>query len=908
MRMSELPSFDYDVFVSYASREEPWVRGELLKRLAGLKALIGVRDPARAIVCSRQTLVILTPSYLQSEEWSRLQSALQETSHTCPNPRLRALIKSSCETPSSLGALTAIDFSEGPNLDLAWRQLLTALGIPPAPPPVDRSAHGEWLLVQPCAPPPDFTGRTDERAMLTGWLDRETSCPLLVLRAPGGSGKTALAWHWLLQDVSLVQTPRVVWWSFSAAEASFEVFLERALKYLSDGRPDPASLGPRQQLDALLQALRQPGTLLILDGFEHVLRAGPGSPAASDAAPQHASAECRERDCTSFLAEVFLRGVGATPGIRGKILLTTQQRPRALELSENELLRGCREEQLQPLAPADAVKFFWSQGIRGTGEAIEAACQSCGCSPLSLRLLAGLVARDSQQPGDIAVARRLESGGDPAQRQQRLLETSCESLAPTGRAWLENIACLRGPVTDSTLQTLVKAGDASGTDLNSDLRELVARGWLHHDRAADRFDLHPILRDYLYGRLASSERAASHARWRDYFASVPKRDRVANLEDLVPFLELYHHTVRSGQLDAGLALFRERIHKPVCYELGAYRLEIELLDILFAKGENCPPPLQNAADQAWVLNEMANACCLCGQPIRAVVFYERLNEIHERQGDQESLAVSLINLASPLLGLGRLRAAESSLRRSLALCQELHDEHQEAIARRELGRVLAYRGVWSESEMELAKALTSCKRLQHAHAQGQTWSYRALSELLRLRIPGVLATPKTAASHARQALILALEWAQNQYPIESEQIRNRWLLGAARRVAGQRDEAERYLDEALERCRRLHAIWLEADILVDLARLRAANREPEEAATLAREAMFLAEHCGYVLQSADAHLALAQLAQGRGDATEVRHHATAAQRLAACDGPPDYSYKVAYDEATTLLAGLGAEK
>jgi hypothetical protein len=36
------PQYEFDVFISYSSRDKAWVRGELLKRieLAGLKAFI----------------------------------------------------------------------------------------------------------------------------------------------------------------------------------------------------------------------------------------------------------------------------------------------------------------------------------------------------------------------------------------------------------------------------------------------------------------------------------------------------------------------------------------------------------------------------------------------------------------------------------------------------------------------------------------------------------------------------------------------------------------------------------------------------------------------------------------------------------------------------------------------------
>ena len=65
--------------------------------------------------------------------------------------------------------------------------------------------------------------------------------------------------------------PRVVWWSFYEPEATFESFLAETLAYL--GVHPRRYPDPRQQADALLNALRQPGTLLILDGFERALDA-----------------------------------------------------------------------------------------------------------------------------------------------------------------------------------------------------------------------------------------------------------------------------------------------------------------------------------------------------------------------------------------------------------------------------------------------------------------------------------------------------------------------------------------------------------------------------------------------------------------------------------------------------------
>lgn len=139
-----------------------------------------------------------------------------------------------------------------------------------------------------------------------------------------------------------------------------------------------------------------------------------------------------------------------------------------------------------------------------------------------------------------------------------------------------------------------------------------------------------------------------------------------------------------------------------------------------------------------------------------------------------------------------------------------------------------------------------------------------------------------------------------------------WLLGAAQRLQSDRTAAEQHLIEALTRCRNINLVEFEADILIDLARLRGDQSDHAEAQRLAAEALAIAERCGYVLQAADAHLELAQLAlargaltTARGDLTTARAHTTHARRYATCDGPPDWTYKVAYEEAGALLAELG---
>ncbi len=714
--------------------------------------------------------------------------------------------------------------------------------------------------------------------------------------------------------------------------AGFDRFLADTLQYLGGGRLDAQKVSAKDAVKALLQVLVPPGTLLVLDGFERVLRAFGGLDAAyqgDDPKPQgqRATSEGNDRDCISPLAELFLRNVALQPDLRSRILLTTRLRPHVLEAKGGGLLQGCREEELKQMHPADAVEFFRAQGIRGTRTEIETACAPYGNHPLSLRLLAGLIVGDFQQPGDVAAAARLDVSGDLVQRKHHVLEAAYNSLTPDRQAFLGRIACFRSPVKYEALKALAvtqqsgeaqkgkKKEKASSTprlaasegNLDADLRDLAARGLLDHQSKVGRFDLHPIVRHYAYDRLAVPDRAAAHNRLRDYFATFPDADKVTRVEDLAPLVELYHHTVRAGEFDEARTLFRDRLLHPLYYQLGAYQLVIDLMRALFPDGEDQPPRLKAQNDQGWTLNALASAYSISGQPRRAVLLFETSNGIAEMRGDTNDLAVGLGALASvALFPIGALRAAETNHRRRIALCRKTKDGFNEAVGHQELGRLLAYRGAYAESETELSNALNTFKKQKEAQAQCLYWAYRAQRELLRLRSgrKSAIRNPQSAVAPARRALELADEDARTTYPVERDYLRAHWLLGAAHRVASRFDEAEHQLRDALERCRRIGAVDLEADILIDLARLGAATEAPDEAQGQAEEALDIAERSGYVLQGADAHLELAKLALARGDKSAARDHAAEARRLATCDGPPDYTYRAAYDEADALLKQL----
>jgi tetratricopeptide (TPR) repeat protein len=348
---------------------------------------------------------------------------------------------------------------------------------------------------------------------------------------------------------------------------------------------------------------------------------------------------------------------------------------------------------------------------------------------------------------------------------------------------------------------------------------------------------------------------------------------------------------------------------------------IELERALFPDGEDKPPRLKDEAWQAWTLNAIATSYSASGQPRRAVPLFLINADYDEKHGRNKHLAVGLGNVADDQLKIGALSAAERNLRRRTELGREIADEQIESVGHQDLGRVLSYRGAWQEAKQEL----TVAEKVFDKYGASQTnfvsvvRAYRALRFLLItreqiIRNQSPLDSVKSAIESAKHALVLAEEHSKKRAPYPYDYVSAYWLLGAAYRANNELALAEENLSKALNLCRQINLVDHEADILLDLARLRYAQGDFKDAQEKASEALMITERSGYVLQGADVNLFLAELAltlpsPDYGSPTGVlregkaRAYAETALKLATCDGPP-YYYKVAYEEAERMLASL----
>jgi tetratricopeptide (TPR) repeat protein len=255
-----------------------------------------------------------------------------------------------------------------------------------------------------------------------------------------------------------------------------------------------------------------------------------------------------------------------------------------------------------------------------------------------------------------------------------------------------------------------------------------------------------------------------------------------------------------------------------------------------------------------------------------------------------------------------------------------------------LGHALSYRGAWQEAEAIHEKGIELARKQNNKQIECVIMAFSAHRAFLMENYP--LAIEKGE---------IAKQLADIPFPgigiLPRDQISAAWILGSAYRANNELTLAEENLSKALNLCRQINLVEMEADILLDLARLSfdyglrqaqpsasqkntgtSQDKYFKDAQEKASEALTITERSGYVLQGADVHLFLAELALtpapsrstpvglpvGEGDPKgRVREqkelalrHAKEALKLATCDGPP-YYYKVAYEEAEQFLKQLG---
>ena len=719
-------------------------------------------------------------------------------------------------------------------------------------------------FAQPYALPENFTGRAQERTMLTDWLKQDTHSMLAII-AIGGMGKTALSWYWLNEDIigSEAQPKKTLWWSFYDRELGFGRFLKKAIVYFSDGEVNWKSLeSTRDQMEFLYEMLRKNRFLLILDGVERILRAyyNLGSPYQGDEFKEDEKGDFRS--CIELNCGLFLQWL-ATGNSKTKTLLTSRFYPKELDS-----LDGCQRRELKKMNKEDAVEFFNRQGIKGIRAEIEIACESVGYHPLYLRLLSGMIKQDPKNPGDMREWLKYDLINELRGKYgHNILELAYNSLDKKKQEFISNFSAFRNPVDYEVVLIFNEFGNIE--IFSEALIELVERGMLLRDMFNNKFDLHPIVRKYCYDRLLNKD--AVHLKLRDYFATISKPKKIEFIDDLAPLIELYHHTIGAREYAEALQLFRGGFGYLLFQKFGAYQIVIELLGAFLSEGKDEMTKLKNVEEEAWILNSIAGAYSFSGQSKLSAQFQERVIYIYENIIEQnESLAIVLGNRVLDQIKTGEFSSAKSNLKKKIRICRKIKDEFCEAGCHRELGQIRAYQGRFKESETELKIALKMFTRKENIQSQSIVLMSRSLCALF-------MDNSNDALNFAEKARDLA-----DVEKVERDIINAEYLIGAAQLMNQNLSEAEKHLNEALIRDRRINLVDLEPDIMLEFAKLRFKQDHKDEALRFAKEALQIADRCEYRLKQADIHNFLAEFYQDASDLKTAREQCEIAEERARC--------------------------
>ncbi|MCA9944499.1 MAG: hypothetical protein KC449_13515, partial [Anaerolineales bacterium] len=215
--------------------------------------------------------------------------------------------------------------------------------------------HGRYNLAS------QFVGRKKELQELDDW-QADASRPMFVIVALGGTGKSALTWHWL-ETVKAQATPpfKLIIWHGFYETGQVDTFLTDVLEFLGE---KPQELGSKRvQLNRLLERLAAAPALIVLDGAERLLRAYSGLNAAYQGDEEQPVQ--RALECVDPVAGELLLGLSQL-GNGSKTLMSTRLMPQELLGRGDRLPARIGRRDLTGLDPADAVRFFSEWGIQTT--------------------------------------------------------------------------------------------------------------------------------------------------------------------------------------------------------------------------------------------------------------------------------------------------------------------------------------------------------------------------------------------------------------------------------------------------------------------------------------------------------------------------------------------------------------
>ncbi len=786
------------------------------------------------------------------------------------------------------------------------------LDTPLPTPPQPYIAHPYSLLKTSTG----LIGRQQELAQLDAWAAlpaSSRSASVLSVVAIGGAGKSALTWHWLQRlaaNAAASSFDGFLWWSFYESEASFENFVKTALAYVSGRSRRSLNESPALHCEQqLLEILAQRRFVVVLDGFERILKAYAGAHPAyvHDEDVAYAETVRAPRQAVDERITRFLWKAAA--GMNSYLVLSTRLFPAALEGPTGLPVHGVHRFDLAGLNDDDALQLWRALGVDGVSERLLPLFRTFQNHPLLIQALACRIAYDRRTPGDFDAWRANHPHFDPfslpmIQVKSHVMDIALEGLSEQTCYALQVVAAFGGAARYGWLTSLLIGGGqlqcAEETELISVLATLENRGligWDHRPHV-NSYDMHAVVRGVTLSRMDEKRRSLIYRALRLHFAHAPKAtsyQRVGSLEELEPTVELFNSYVMLGELDRAYDLYFTHLHAPL-YKLGAVPQALKLLKQMAPSGIDELPRLSTWPAKFQTLRAYAEALLLHGRPHEAARFYRGLFEPAFYNANGEQMTTALYGVCDAMKLCGGLQTAHQCAQAAIRANESDRTEARRAAGLLRLGQILALQGEPQSARETLLHALGIAIEKQASELQFDI--YQALGELA-IHV-GDLAAARALAERCRR---LAIELEDDAVVIRTAR-----LIGETQQMDGsQLQAAENHLYRAINQARMCGLVGEELAAGLGAARLSLQQNDLSHAAELLDDLEAPINEGGYRLLAADAQNLLAHLRHVLHDDHASLRAAEKAYQLSWCDGPP-HVYAWGLRRAHTQFTVLGVRE
>ncbi len=742
-----------------------------------------------------------------------------------------------------------------------------------------------------------FVGRKKELDDLTDWLVNGEDSVFCICDL-GGTGKSALVWHWLNQETTRTALAErdieQFWCSFYARDYDAKQFLSKLAEKLGGAMigQSRTETAQRELQQFILQRLMNQKWLLVLDGLEREMGAF--------ANPENLQKDSEEQDCRNENGEVwpqekdirdnifadFLRQL---PTTQAKVLLTSRLFPENL----NEL-PGVRCYPFEPMSPEDA-EAVWNRFCTPDGSARQREFfESVGFHPQVISVVAAAVNEPSLRLSDwfnsddfSETERQMCLNATPTTaRRHRWLDLATRDVMRNRRdAWMTLCYIVRHSTASSVDALMDSLVDRDGTGeslpgrfqsemkLRDELNYLVKRRLIGvgESNGEEMVDVHPVIRgqvwDYIQTQYARGGEAGQelmrHLELKD---SREFRLRLLDLSDLnegIPLLKEFAESDEPSDLLGVLGSFYPSPQpgkRPWLAGLPALRLR---------------------KDQAWLLYRTGHELMTQGVWKESTAVFNRAVIAYELCGDWRSIE----------------ECRRSHNWQSL-YGGELWDAERELLEKGE-GKHTPY---WLALLMSIRQHDRAAELLQSLPAETSRWTLQTTAEAWFY-----LDDYNRAAELARQA------WDRQEKEKDSigQTLWEAVTMGLALVRLDRFDEAEVHLNFAKARgtgwAYNLVPMFALAGF-IELEYRRAMQIKParERLAALAKADQVYKQygkfdqHDSFQIPAAEAHLAMAQIHLARNERDKSLELAQRALQVASGSHPP-FQYRSVVKRATEFL-------